>query len=41
MFGGKIKTQDEIAAMDARNALAEEVAFASFEANIDQELKDV
>lgn len=38
LFGGKIVSQEEIAALDERNALAEEVQFEAFEAKLDQEI---
>lgn len=41
LFGGKIVSSDEIALMDERNALAEEIDFESFEAGIDAELNDL
>jgi hypothetical protein len=41
LFGGKIVSSDEIALMDERNALAEEIDFKSFEADLDAELQEL
>lgn len=41
LFGGKIVSAEEIALMDERNALAEEVDFEAFEAGIDEALQEI